>query len=244
MRVLGIYRREMFSYFVSPIAYIIMMVFLLMNGVNFYFHLVVTQGYLEPLLGAQFGASLNFWFLCLLIPPLMTMGCFTEEKRSGTYELLVTTGVGEVTLVISKFLAAWTFFVLLWVMVLPLYALLEWVGDPDWGMILSCMAGLVLLGALFTSVGVFASTFTHSQLVAASIAVIGNLLLFFLNFFRRFFSAGDFELRYFNYVSPLHHFTSDFTHGVFDYRYLISYGSLSALFLFLAVKSLERRRWW
>ncbi len=79
MRVLGLYRREMFSFFVSPIAYIIMLVFLLMNGITFYFHLIIADGYLEPLLGGQFGGSITFWFLCLLIPPLVTMRCFAEE---------------------------------------------------------------------------------------------------------------------------------------------------------------------
>ena len=244
MRLWAIYQREIFTYFVSPMAYIILFVFLLMNGITFYFHLVSYNGILEIVLSGQFGGSFTFWFLCMLVPPLITMRAFCEEKRAGTYELLVTSGVGETLIVVGKFLAAWTFFMILWTFVLTFYVLLEWVGDLDWGMVVTGMGGLFLVGSLFCSLGIFTSTLTQNQLIAAILAMVGNLMILFLNFFRTFFKPGDFELRYFNYLSPHYHFTHDFNRGVFDYRYLVFYGSLTIFLLFLAVKSLERRRWW
>ncbi len=243
MRCLGIFRKEMLSLFVSPIAYIIMLVFLLVNGITFYFYLVIFNGDLAQLLRSHFGA-IPFWFLSLLVPPLVTMRSFAEERRAGTFELLVTTGVSDTTLVVGKFLAAWTFLMILWLTVIPLFVLLGWVGNLDWGVVLTVHMGLALIGALFTSLGVLASSLTRNQLIAASVSTIGGLLLFFANFFRNFFEVGDFELRYFDYFSPLYHFNNDFTSGIFDLRYLVLYGSVSSFLLFLTVKSLERRRWW
>ena len=132
MRIATVYRKELLSHFVSPIAYVIMLVFLLVNGLTFYFYLKIFDGNFQLLISSQYG-GISFWFLCVLVPPLLTMQCFAEEKRSGTYELLVTTGIGESCLVAGKFLAAWTFFLILWAAVLPLFVLLDWVGDPDWG---------------------------------------------------------------------------------------------------------------
>ena len=113
--------------------------------------------------------------------------------------------------------------------------------DSEDSLVVRCV---LLVGALFSAIGIFASSFTKNQLVAASTAVILNLFIFFVHYFRFLFEAGDYELRYFQYISPLAHFGEDFTRGVFDYRYVTLYLSFSMFFLFLGVKSLERRRWW
>ncbi|MGE3165576.1 MAG: ABC transporter permease [Planctomycetota bacterium] len=242
-RLLALYRKELLTYFVSPVAYIILFVFLGVNGITFYYYLVLARGNVELLLLSQYGL-IPFWFLVLLVPPLLTMRTFAEERRTGTFELLVTSGVGDVPLVLAKFLGAWTFYAFLWATVLPLIVLLHWVGRVDWGIVVAIHAGILLLGALLTSVGVLASTLTRNQLVAAAVSMIANLTLLFANSFRAFFEVGQFELQYFNYVSPLFHFTRDFSRGVFDLRYLVLYASVTVFFLFLATKSLERRRWW
>ncbi|MCI0652751.1 MAG: ABC transporter permease [Planctomycetes bacterium] len=244
LRRLGaLYRRELLSFFVSPIAYIVLFVFLLMNGVAFYFFLRAGRGSVELLISWQY-SSVIFWFLTLLVPPLLTMRAFAEEHRSATFELLATTGAADATLVAGKFLAAWTFFLLLWLALLVPYAMLEWSCDLDWGIVLAVHGGLALAGALFTAIGICASSFTRNQLVAASTAMIANLLIFFLNYFRLLYEAGDCELRVFDYLSPLSHFMNDFAIGIFDARYVVLYGSLTCFFLFLAAKALERRRWW
>ena len=239
-----VFRRELASLFVSPIAYLVLFFFLLINGVTFWFYIQVSGGNLEVLLNSQY-SSITFWFLSLLIPPLLTMRTLAEEQRQGTYESLITTGVSETSLVVAKFAACWLFFAILWASLLPPYFLLEWqAADLDWGMIGCVHGGVLLVGALFTAIGIFASSFTKNQLVAASAAVILNLFVFFVHYFRFLYDAGDYELRYFQYISPLAHFGEDFTRGVFDYRYVTLYLSFAVLFLFMGVKSLERRRWW
>ena len=242
-RLLAIYRREMFAYFVSPVAYIILLVFLLANGITFHFYFRVALGNLELLLQQQY-SSLTFWFLTLLIPPLITMRSFSEEHRVGTYEQLTTTGISDVTLVLAKFLASWSFFLFLWVAVFPPFLMLQSQADLDWGMITTVHVGLALISAVFTSIGIFTSTFTSNQLIAASVALVLNLFVFFCHYFRVFFDIGDEALRYFQYFSPLSHFQEDFTRGIIDFRYLVLYATVTWMFLFLAVKSLERRRWW
>lgn len=243
-RLWTLYWKEMLTYFVSPTAYIILFVFLGVNGVTFYFYLTAYGGNLEALLLSQYGL-MPFWFLSLLVPALLTMRSFAEEKRSGTFELLATTGISDATFVGAKFLAAWTFFFFLWLTVLPLFGFVTWEGGTlDWGVLTTIHIGLALLGAVLCGVGVFASTLTKNQLVAASVSTVIGLLLFFLNSFRYFWDAGKFELHYFNFISPQVHFSRDFSRGVFDYRYLILYLSVTWFMLFLATKSLERRRWW
>lgn len=240
--LLALYRRELFAFFVSPIAYIILTVFLLANGVTFLLYVRALHGRLEAIVMSQF-TLIPFWFLCLLVPPLLTMRTVAEERRSGTLELLATAGVSDTSIVWAKFLSAWTFLCVLWAMTLPLFVVLNWGGAVDWGVITSVYSGIALFGGLLTGVGVFASTLSQNQLVAAAVSMVLNLLLFFMNSFRYLYQVGDYELQYFNYISPTFHFTTDFVRGVFDYRYLILYMSTTLFFLFLSIKSLERRRW-
>ncbi|MEM7166774.1 MAG: ABC transporter permease [Planctomycetota bacterium] len=239
----ALYRRELRGFFVSPIAYIILMVFLLANGVTFLFYVRALHGQLEAIVMSQF-TLIPFWFLCLLVPPLLTMRTVAEERRSGTLELLATAGVTDTAIVWAKYLSSWTFLCVLWAMTIPLFVVLNWGGAVDWGVLTAVYAGIALFGALLTSIGVFASTLSQNQLVAAAVSMVVSLLLFFMNSFRYLFQVGDYEIQYFNYISPTFHFTNDFVRGVFDYRYLIIYASTSLFFLFLAIKSLERRRWW
>lgn len=242
-RLLAIYRRELLSYFTSPVAYIILFVFLLANGVTFVFSLNLLKGQIEDILRALYGGMV-FWFLVLLIPPLLTMRSFAEERRTGTFELLVTTGISESALVGGKFLASWTYFLFLWATLIPVHLMIGQVAEPEWGVIYAYHFGLASIGAVFCATGLFASTLSKNQLAAASIAMILNLLIFFLHYFRNFYQRGDLELRYFDYLSPSYHFVNDFSNGVIDLRYVVLYGSVSLLFLFLAVKALEWRRWW
>ena len=187
-----IFRREVLSYFLSPIAYVILLVFLFINGVTLHLFLNLFDGLLTPIVASQYG-FLSFWFLMILVPPLLTMRGFAEERRTGTYELLVTTGVEEGLIVLAKFFSALFFFALMWAGVLFLFVLMEAVGDLDWGVLMAVQVGILLLGSLFTSVGVLASSFTENQLIAAAVAMIGALFLFFLHFFRFLFGIQDFQ---------------------------------------------------
>ena len=131
-----VFVREVLAYFQSPMAYVILLVFLLINGVTFYYFLTLFDGLLTPIVTSQYG-FLSFWFLMILIPPLLTMRGFAEERRTGTYELLVTTGIDEGIIVLGKFLSALFFFSLMWAGVLFLFVLMEAVGDLDWGVLMA-----------------------------------------------------------------------------------------------------------
>ena len=242
-RLMAIYLRELFSYFTSAVAYIILFVFLLVNGVTFYFFVNVFSGRIDDILRSLYGGMV-FWFLILLIPPLLTMRSFSEERRTGTFELLVTTPTSDSAMVVGKFLASLTYFLFLWATLWPFLGMLEWVSNPEWGVLLALHYGLLLIGAVFCAVGLFASTLTQNQLAAASIAMVLNLLIYFMSYFRNFFQPGDLELRYFDYISPAYHFVNDYSNGLIDLRYVILYGSAVVVFLFLAAKALEWRRWW
>lgn len=239
---LAVLRRELLSLFVSPMAYVILFVFLLVNGATFQFYLGALDGNMQAILFSQFG-GIPFWFLCMLVPPLIAMRSFTEERRTGTFELLVSTGVTDASMVAGKFLACWAFFLVLWVSVLPLLVLVDRVGRIDWGVVASLYVGLAMLGATFTAFGVLASSLTQNQLIAAILAVVVNLGVFFLNYLRALFPGGAIEIRIFEFVSPLYHFGNDFSQGVLDLRYLALYGGTTLWALFVATKVLERRRW-
>ena len=237
-----ILRREFLSLFVSPIAPIVLFAFVLVNGVALRFLLGISDGEMEPVLISLFGGP-AFWFLWLLVPPLVTMRSFAEEKRSGTFELLVTTGVSDGALVVGKFFAAWGFLLILWGSVLPFLLLLEVSGSLDWGVVASTYCGIGFTTALLASLGILASALTQNQLIAAILATVANLGVFLVNFFRAAYPSSAIEQRYFEYISPAYHFARDFSQGVVDLRTLVLYGSGTLWALFVATKVLERRRW-
>jgi ABC-2 type transport system permease protein len=243
LRVLcAIARRELLSLFVSPVATIVLFAFLLIHGATFHFYLRALDGEMPAVLASQFG-GVPFWFLGLALPPLITMRSIAEERRAGTFELLVSTGAADAEIVAGKFIAAWTFHTLLWLSLLPLLLLADRIGRLDWGVVASLYAGIALSGALFTAVGVLASSTTQSPLAAAILGVTVNLALFFVNWLRILYPPGSLEIRYFEYLSPVYHFGSDFSQGVIDLRVAALYLGTALWALFLAVKVLERRRW-
>lgn len=239
---IAIARRDLLSLFVSPVATIVLFVFLLLNGATFDFYLRALQGDMAAVIASQFG-GVPFWFLILAIPPLVTMRSIAEERRSGTFELLVSTGAGDAAIVAGKFLAGWCFISVLWLALLPLLAFAESAGRIDWGSVITLYSGLLLANALFTAIGVLASSLTQNPLVAAVLGICGNLAILFLNWLRVLFPPGAIEIRWFEYVSPVYHFGNDFTRGVIDLRIVVLYLGVAAWALFLATKALERRSW-
>jgi ABC-2 type transport system permease protein len=238
----AIARRELLSLFVSPVATIVLFAFLAIHGATFHFYLRALDGELPAVIASQFG-GVPFWFLQLAIPPLITMRSIAEERRTGTFELLLSTGARDAEIVAGKFLAAWCFHLVLWSTLIPLLLLADRAGGIDWGVAISLYAGLALLGALFTAIGVLASATTQSPLVAAVLAIAANLAVFFANWLRLLHPPGSIEIRYFEYLSPVHHFGNDFARGVVDLRVAVLYLGTALWALFLAVKALERRRW-
>ena len=231
----AIYRRELSSYFDSPLAYIVIPVFLgLVGGFSLYF---------QDLLGSGIATMrpVFFWssvFMLLLIPAV-TMRLFSEEQRTGSIELLVTLPVGEPAIVMGKFLAAFTLVAIAIALTgtYPLTLLL--LSDVDVGPMVGGYIGLLGLGAAFTAIGTATSVGTRNQIVAFLLALGVCMLPFASGFALSRVPAGILPLVQF--LSFEAHF-NNLARGVIDSRDLIFYGSAVALFLHVAVFGLERKR--
>lgn len=166
-------RKEFGAALMSPIAYTVGAVFLLVLGYTFALTLFATKV-----------ANLNYIFhqmyvLSILITPVLTMRAFAEERRNDTLELLLTAPVGEVWIVLAKFLATYAVMLAIYALAGVYALILGWVGDPDWGPILIGYVAMALLAALLVAVGVLASSLTENQVIAAALSLGLFLMLWF-----------------------------------------------------------------
>ncbi|MBN1418018.1 MAG: ABC transporter permease [Planctomycetes bacterium] len=237
----AIWRRELASYFVSPVAYVILFAFLFIQGIAFYVYAKLFNGAIPSIVRFLF-QYLIFWLLLLLIPPVLTMRLFAEERRSGTFEALLAAPVRPVQVVLGKFLAAWTFQTILWLHLLIYIGMLSIFGDPEWGVVISSYLGIAGFGAVLVAIGVFASAWTRSQVIAAIGALGGNMLLFLLSFLPMLYPPTHPDRAFLEFVSPLNHFQWDFSRGMVDLRYFVLYAVLAGLLLLGAVRVVGERR--
>ncbi len=231
---LTIAQRELYAYFVSPIAYIVTAAFLVIGGYLFSLILYFSR---EATMRFIFG---NLSFILLLIAPMITMRLLAEEHRSGTIELLLTAPVRDWEVVLGKFMASLTLFVAMIALTLVYPLVLFVFGSPDGGPILSGYLGLLLAGAGYLSVGLFTSSLSRNQIVSAVLGIVLLLVLWLADAAGSFAGGGISSIL--SYLSLSSH-TSDLTRGVIDTKDVIYYLSFIASFLFLAVRSLESRRW-
>src|SRR5215216_2913501 len=167
--------REVRSYFHSPIAYIVLIFFLIVSGIDFYFQVsFMNQRQVQYSVQEAFFNSVFFWFAFVLIFPLITMRLFAEEFKLGTIEPLMTAPVRDWQVVLSKFLGALFFYIVLWIPTLLYFAIFQKVtGQPaanSLGAYLGTCMMLLLLGMFYLSVGCLASVLTKNQIVAAIIS--------------------------------------------------------------------------
>ncbi len=229
-----IYQREIKSYFYSPIAYVVISVFLIASG--FFF-----AGNLQFWQEASLKGSLDsIQFFLLLLTPVITMKLFADETKSGTIETLMTSPVTDFDVVFGKFLAALSLYI---VMILPTWIYVIFLtifGNPDFGPIFSSYIGLVLMGSLFVSVGLLISSFTRNQVVAAVIGIVSLIILWVIGFLSSYGDGWFYETL--RYVGTFDHWES-FTKGIVDTRDVIYYLSFTALLLFITVRNVESRKW-
>jgi len=241
-------RRELGGYFNSWLGYVIIAAAMFLMGLSF----VVLLGNLrsEPMpvtLTELFFMTPFFWIILLLACPVITMRLFAMERFSGTYESLMTTPVRDLQVVLSKFTAAMIFYIIMWV---PLLACLLIVrhytsnqGALDAGIIGCTYLGILLIGAVFISMGCLGSAVTKSQTVAAMIGLGLGTALFMASFMTDQFQAlaplPRGLLAGFSLVDQMH----DFTRGVLDTRPVVFHLSLTFLFLFFTLRAIESRRW-
>jgi ABC-2 type transport system permease protein len=248
--VLAIWQREMKNYFVSPIAYVVLFVFLLILGLIFYGNLV--EAYQYTMMQAQTGRmqpidipaaithslfNTTYVILVFLIP-MLTMGLFSEEKKRGTIELLLTTPVGNFSAMIGKYLASLTFLVILLAASGITISALFFYGQPDLKPILSGYLGLFLYGASLLALGLFISTLTENQIVAVALTFGVSLALWLIPAI----SISGAAQSIINYLSITSHL-NDFIKGVIDTSHLMYYVTFVFVGLFLTYRSLESMRW-
>jgi ABC-2 type transport system permease protein len=233
--VAAVTRKELYSYFVSPMAYIVTAVFLLVNG--FIFFLIVASPQAEASLRPLLPTTA---FLLLLIVPVLTMRLLAEEKSTGTIELLMTFPVTDTQVVLGKFIATFLIYLLMLVPTLIYVAVIRIFGSSEWGPLLTAYLGLVLLGASFIAVGMFSSSLARNQIVAGVLG-IGLLLLLWV------MGAASTVLgprlsSFVAYLSLNDHFTN-FGQGVIELKDVIFYLSFIVGALFLTVRVQESSRW-
>jgi ABC-2 type transport system permease protein len=229
-------RREIAAYFNSPVAYIVLGIFLLVMGL-FFFQItsIFSIG-----VATMRGLFAQGPFLFLFFAPAMTMRLLAEERRSGTIELLLTWPVTDGAVVLGKFMAALAFLCIGLVLTFPYALTVSALGSLDWGPVFGGYIGLVCMGAAYLAIGVFASSITANQIVAF---VVSFLLGGF--FFTVGKLTGQLPPRLAAWADALSfdkHF-QDITRGVIDTRDLVFYIVFVALFLLAATEALRARRW-
>jgi ABC-2 type transport system permease protein len=234
--VMALTQRELAASFLSPVAYVVALVFLVATGHLFLTGTLVegSEASIRPLLNGM------AWMLVFAIP-LLTMRVLADEFSNGTIETLMTAPVTDVEVVVGKFLGVFVFYVALLAATLLHVALLLHYGASDVGVVVYGYIGMLLLGALYVAVGVFASALTRYQLVAAILAMgVLSLLSLVVDAFAAW--RGGPWRTVLGYVNILHQF-GDFSKGMVDTKSIIFFISGTLFFLFLAVKVLESRRW-
>ncbi len=230
----AIYRKEMRSYFVSPLAYAFLSAFLFLAGVFFYLGIALTgEASLRVMLG-------NLSISLIFVLPMLTMGHFSQEQRGGTLELLMTVPLSLPSLVLGKWLASWSLCGVMLAGTLLFPWILSWYGDPDWGIVLTSYLGLILSCGAFCAAGLFASSLTEDA-VAAGLGGILILLPFWL-MGSAVRLVGETWAPRLEKLALLPHLR-DFNRGIVDTGDLAWFAGFTFIFLFLTFRSLESRRW-
>ena len=250
--VLLICQKELKSYFASPIAYAVMGIFGLIFGWVFYNATrdVVRFQFQSQMMGQQQPMSVNDAIIspllgfagtiALFLVPMITMRLFAEEKRTGTIELLLTSPVKDVEIILGKWVGAMLLYSSVMFMSLLNIALLFFWSKPDWKPLLVAYLGLLLQGGCLLAVGTLISTMTRNQIIAGGVTFFVCLLLWLLSWFTAFDSSAVSSVV--NYLSIVTHM-ENFRKGVLDFKDTIFYVSLIFFALFLTSRSMESLRW-
>ena len=182
----------------------------------------------------------NSAVIILFVMPMITMRTYSEEKRSGTIELLLTSPVTDVQIILGKFFGAMGLYVAMLAVTVLYIAILFWFGNPEWRPVVAGYLGLLLMGGCFIAVGLLISSLTKNQIVAGTLTFATFLMLWIINWIGE--SSGPTTREVLNYLSITEHF-NDFARGVIDTKHVIYYLSFITFGLFLTAKSVDSERW-
>jgi ABC-2 type transport system permease protein len=229
-----IFKREFRSYFDSPVAYIVISIFLILIGWFFF----------SPFFIANRATMRDFFILVpimyLFFAPAVAMRLIAEEKRSGTIEILITLPVRDQEVILGKYFASLALLLVALILTLPFPITVSYLGDLDWGPVWGGYLGLFLMGGAYLAIGILASTWSEHQLVAFFTALFISLIFFFLNRFLPLLPDAI--------ASPVEYLSFDYHYrniarGVIDSRNLVFFLSIIGACLLLAFRGLESRKW-
>ena len=237
--------RELKAFWYSPLAYVVGALFLLLQGWVFWLLVAVLN---DPRVDPSwtmaqffFGGTFFFWFSVLIVAPLLTMRTFSEEKRTGTIEFLLTAPVTDMQVVVAKFLGAWIAYILLWASTVVFFLLMRTVTKFDWGPVFTGYLGTWLLGGALIALGVLASSLTRNQVIAAVLSFVALLLLFSIGILDVFIKDPQ-ASKLVHYFSLMDHLR-DFSKGILDTRPITFYLCVTAICLFLTGRVISNPRW-
>ncbi len=232
----AIFRREFKAFFTNPIGYVVLAVLFAVSGYFFYaYNMYSGMASLNGVFGGLFTVS-------LLVIPFLTMRLFSEEKRQKTDQALLTAPTGLTGIVMGKYFAALALFTI-GISVTLVYAIvIAMQVTPDWLVLIGNYVGLILVGGLVVSIGVFISSLTESQIIAALGTLAVSLLLMSVDVFATIFSSISWITTVTEFLSVSSRY-NDFTAGLLQYDNVIFFLTLQALFIFLTVRVLDSKRW-
>ncbi|MFP4416075.1 MAG: ABC transporter permease [Chitinivibrionales bacterium] len=234
--ILAIFKKEFRAYFLSPIAYVFITVYLVVTNFLFF------QGFFimnQADMRGYFG--LLPWVFLFFIPAI-TMRSWAEEKKIRSLELLLTWPVTDLQVVIGKFLASFLFLSIVMFLSVTVPITINYLGNPDMGPIIGGYLGAILMGAAYLSIGLWISSLTENQIVAFIVGVVVTFMLFMIGNPFVTMVAPPALVPVLSYLGLGSHFES-IGRGVIDSRDIVYYSSVIGFFLFLNVRSLESRKW-
>jgi ABC-2 type transport system permease protein len=252
--ILAIAHKELKGYFASPIAYIVIGFSAILFGwffINLYYFFdrqslqagIGLGGAPQPVNVNEMLITplfLNVSVILLFTLPLVTMRTYSEEKRSGTIELLLTAPLTDLQIVMGKFLGSLVLYAAMLAVTFVHLGFLFAFGNPEWRPVATGYLGLVLMGGCFLSLGLFVSSLTKNQIVAGMVTFAVFLLFWVINWISSF--VGPTMQAVLNYLSITEHL-NDFARGVIDTKHLVYYASFIAFSLFLTVRAVDSERW-
>lgn len=232
--MLAIFKKEFKSYFTSPMAYIMIGLFVLISSIMFFYVNLSSRM-------ADFSYNLNFMSIILiLIIPILTMKVLADERKSGTEVMLITSPTGLTSIVVGKYLAAFAVFLIMTAITSIYPIIISALGEPSVSEIVGGYVGFILLGAAFIAFGIFASSLTESQIISAIVSIVGLVIMWLLQGIAP--SLGGISADILTWFS-LFSRTEDFYAGILSLGPVVYYVSFSAVFVFLAIRVIEKRRW-
>lgn len=230
----AIFKREIKAYFYSPFAYVLIGLFILLSSLFFFISNMAYQS-------ADFSGDLStMGFILLFITPILTMRILAEDRKNGTEVLLITSPVNLTSIVLGKFFAAIAVFLTMTAITFIYPIILFIFAKPAIAPLIGSYIGFILLGASFISVGVFASSLSENQVVTALISFVSLLIIWLIEPIGN--SLGGWASKVLNWFSLLSRY-NDFNVGILNLSSIIYYLSFIAVFLFLTIRVIEKRRW-